>query len=63
MKLFYDAKQAADLLGISVSMYYKLVRDGVVSPLHKIGTRSLWLYKDIESAAHAIPQSKTGDVK
>jgi predicted DNA-binding transcriptional regulator AlpA len=63
MKLFYDAKLGADCLGISVSMYYKLVRDGTLSPPHKIGTRSLWLYKDIESAAHAIPKGKKGNGK
>ena len=60
MAIFCDVKQAADHFRVSVSMFYKLVREGVIPPPCKIGTRSLWLYSDIERAAHQIPQSKTG---
>ena len=60
MAIFCDVKQAADLFRVSVTMFYKLVREGVIPPPCKIGTRSLWLYSDIERAAHQIPQSKTG---
>jgi predicted DNA-binding transcriptional regulator AlpA len=62
MAIFCDVKQAADLFRVSVSMFYKLVRQGVIPPPCKIGTRSLWLYSDIERAAHKIPQSKTWSV-
>lgn len=60
MAIFCDVKQAADLFRVSVSMFYKLVREGVIPPPCKIGTRSLWLYSDIERAAHKILQSNTG---
>ena len=63
MPIFYDAKRGAELLGISVSMYYRLVREGTVPSPHKIGNRSLWLYKDLEGAAHSIPQSTKGAEK
>lgn len=60
MAIFCDVKQAADLFRVSVSMFYKLVRKGIIPPPCKIGSRSLWLYSDIERAAHKILQSNTG---
>jgi excisionase family DNA binding protein len=48
-KKFYSRKETAEILGITLATLHKYTKDGVIDS-HRIGSRVLYKYQDIESA-------------